>query len=263
MNFLRNQPIPVEHGGAVVEVVADVRPAGPDVVLLLHGLSCTKDGFAGIADVPGLAHVTTCAIDLPGHGRTAPLTTGAHTLEAYADLVTCVVARLPATRVYVVGHSMGGAIGLIAAQGIPNVAGFVSIEGNLVGDDAGLVSRQIADLELDDFADNEFGRFVDSLKAAPEQDLRVWGEWTGTCTPAAVHESARSLVEWSDSGKLFEWYQAMRAKAYLYGQLGDRMEHLVPRLDPTSTFAIPCSGHFPMVDNPLALYSALAGIIAG
>ena len=93
MNILLNQAIPVDHGGAVVDVVADIRPAGPDVVLLLHGLSSTKESFAGVAESPALAHLTTCAIDLPGHGRTAPLVTGPHTLEAYADVVARVVAR--------------------------------------------------------------------------------------------------------------------------------------------------------------------------
>lgn len=261
MNLLHNQAIPVEHDGAVVDVVADIRPAGPDVVLLLHGLSATKESFADVTASPALAHLTTCAIDLPGHGRTAPLPSGAHTLEAYADLVVRVVARLAPIRLHVVGHSLGGAVGLIAAQGAKNLVSFTSVEGNLVAEDAGLVSRQIADLELEDFAVNEFHRFVDSLKAAPEADLRAWGEWTATCSPTAVHESARSLVEWSDSGKLVDWYRAMPNTAYLYGALGDRAEHLVPLLDESTTFAIPDSGHFPMIDNPRALYSALAAII--
>lgn len=261
MNLLHNQAIPVDHGGAVVDVVADIRPAGPDVVLLLHGLSCTKESFAGITDSPALAHLTTCAIDLPGHGRTAPLRSGAHTLEAYADVVSRVVVRLAPRRLHVVGHSLGGAVGLIAAQGATSLVTYTSVEGNLVGEDAGLVSRQIAELDLEDFAVNEFHRFVDSLRTAPEADLRAWGEWTATCAPAAVHESSRSLVEWSDSGKLLDWYRALPGAAYLYGVLGDRTRHLVPLLDESTTLAIPESGHFPMVDNPAALYSALAAII--
>ncbi len=261
MNLLQNQAIPVDHDGAIVDVVADIRPAGQDVVLLLHGLSSTKESFAGITDSPALAHLTTCAIDLPGHGRTRPLSSGAHTLEAYAELVTRVVERLAPTRLHVVGHGLGGAVGLIAAQGAQNPVTFTSVEGNLVGEDAGLVSRQIADLELEDFAVNEFDRFVESLRTAPEADLRAWGEWTATCTPAAVHESSRSLVEWSDSGKLLGWYREMNRAAYLYGALGDRATHLVPLLDESTTLAIPDSGHFPMVDNPHALWSALAAII--
>ncbi|MCS7481530.1 alpha/beta fold hydrolase [Umezawaea endophytica] len=262
MNLLLNQAIPVDHGGAVVDVVADIRPAGPDVVLLLHGLSSTKESFAGVVESPALAHLTTCAIDLPGHGRTAPLVTGPHTLEAYADVVIRVVARLAPLRLHVVGHGLGGAVGLIAAQGsTKGLVTFTSVEATLVGEDAGLVSRQIADLELEDFAVNEFHRFVDSLRSAPEADLRAWGDWTATCAPAAVHESSRSLVEWADSGKLLGWYRALPRAAHLYGALGDRAGHLVPLLDESTTFAIPDSGHFPMVDNPGALHSALAAII--
>jgi pimeloyl-ACP methyl ester carboxylesterase len=261
MNLLQNQAIPVDHDGVVIDIVADIRPAGPDVVLLLHDLSSTKESFAGITGSPALAHLTTCAIDFPGHGRTAPLPSGPHTLDAYAELVSLVVAQLAPIRLHVVGHGLGGAVGLIAGQGATSLVTFTSVEGVLVGDDAGLVSRQIADLELEDFAVNEFHRFVDSLKGAPEEDLRAWGGWTATCTPAAVHQSARSLVEWSDSGKLLGWHRAMPRAAYLYGALGDRAEHLVPLLDESTTFAIPDSGHFPMVDNPHALYSALAAII--
>src|SRR3954454_3714418 len=104
MNIVQNQAIPVDHDGAVVDVVADIRPGGEDVVLLLHGLSSTKESFAGIIDSPALTHVTTCAIDLPGHGRTAPLRWGVHSLEAYADVVVRVLARLAPARLHVVGH---------------------------------------------------------------------------------------------------------------------------------------------------------------
>ncbi|MGH8826832.1 MAG: alpha/beta fold hydrolase [Jiangellaceae bacterium] len=87
---------------------------GP-VLVLIHGLGATADVFGGFIDKaqpdwPG----SVLAPDLRGHGRSrwaARYSFGQHAAD--------VAALLPAGRdVYVLGHSMGGVVGLALAGGL-------------------------------------------------------------------------------------------------------------------------------------------------
>jgi pimeloyl-ACP methyl ester carboxylesterase len=85
--------------------------AGAPALLLLHGLGATGEVWRGFADAatarwPG----RILLVDLPGHGRSGRL--AAYTYEAYADAVQGLLGGGPAV---VVGHSMGGAVGLVLA----------------------------------------------------------------------------------------------------------------------------------------------------
>jgi pimeloyl-ACP methyl ester carboxylesterase len=88
--------------------------AGDPLLLLLHGLGATADVWEGWRAVleqrwPG----RWVAPDLPGHGGSAPLprySFGA-LAAAVADLVE------PAGRTVVLGHSLGGVVGLVLGSG--------------------------------------------------------------------------------------------------------------------------------------------------
>jgi pimeloyl-ACP methyl ester carboxylesterase len=259
----RTETLALSHQGRGIRISADVRRAGPDVIVLLHGLGCTKKSFADVVEVPALADFTTCAFDFPGHGMSPADAADVQSLQTHADITNLVIRYLSPARLFVVGHSMGGAIGLIATQEMLHLDGFLAIEGNLVPEDCGLVSRKTAALSREDFVRRGYASFVRDLRASPEADLRHWANWYAACAPWAVHDSARSLVEWSDSGKLLELFSALDSRAYLYGERGDRLAHLLPLLSARETFAIPNVGHFPMVDNPTALYATLSDIILG
>ena len=90
---------------------------GDPLLLLLHGLGATGDVWAGWQPVlaerwPG----RWLAPDLPGHGGSAPLPD--YTFEALAAAVRPLVE--PAGRTVVLGHSLGGVVGLaLAAAGAP------------------------------------------------------------------------------------------------------------------------------------------------
>ena len=67
------------------------------------------------------------ALDLPGHGRSAPLR-GEITLARYADAVTAFLDAARIERAVVVGHSMGGGVALLLALETPDrVAGLVLV----------------------------------------------------------------------------------------------------------------------------------------
>jgi pimeloyl-ACP methyl ester carboxylesterase len=99
-------------------MVADLRVrqggSGEPVLVLLHGLGATGDVWAGWWPLlarrwPG----RWLAPDLPGHGGSPPL--AAYTFDGYAAAVAGVVP--PGAAVVVLGHSLGGAVGLALASG--------------------------------------------------------------------------------------------------------------------------------------------------
>ena len=88
--------------------------SGEPLLVLLHGLGATGDVWAGWW--PRLARRWPgrwLAPDLPGHGGSPPL--AAYTFDGFAAAVAGVVP--PGVPVVVLGHSLGGVVGLALAGG--------------------------------------------------------------------------------------------------------------------------------------------------
>jgi pimeloyl-ACP methyl ester carboxylesterase len=86
---------------------------GEPLLVLLHGLGATGDVWAGWSPLlarrwPG----RWLAPDLPGHGGSPPL--GAYSFDGFAAAVAGVVPH--STRIVVLGHSLGGVVGLALAS---------------------------------------------------------------------------------------------------------------------------------------------------
>jgi pimeloyl-ACP methyl ester carboxylesterase len=156
---------------------------------------------------------------------------------------------------------MGGAVAVIAADDDSRVDALVSIDGNLVAEDCGIVSRKIAEQDSDGFAGSGFGEFVKDLRDSDRLDFRTWAQWCEGADPAVFHETAKSLVQWSDSGKLLARFNAFKDKAYLYGGRDDR-HYVIPQLSEALVKAVPKASHFMMIDNPGSLYQLLATTLA-
>src|ERR1700758_16133 len=88
--------------------------SGEPLLVLLHGLGATGDVWDRWRPLlarrwPG----RWLAPDLPGHGGSAPL--AAYTFDGFADAVANLVR--PSARIVVLGHSLGGVVGLAMAGG--------------------------------------------------------------------------------------------------------------------------------------------------
>ncbi|GAA0620611.1 alpha/beta fold hydrolase [Sporichthya brevicatena] len=90
--------------------------SGAPTLLLLHGM-----GGSGALWNPLAEHLAKVwpgswvAPDLPGHGRSGPDPEGEYTYDSLAAAAAGVLS--PGSRVAVLGHSLGGAIGLALAAG--------------------------------------------------------------------------------------------------------------------------------------------------
>jgi pimeloyl-ACP methyl ester carboxylesterase len=94
-------------------------PSGADAVVLLHGLGGAASNWALLA--PELARRwRVVALDLPGHGWSAPLP-AAPGLGSYADVVAAVVEQERVGAVDLVGHSFGGLVSIRLAVRRPEL----------------------------------------------------------------------------------------------------------------------------------------------
>lgn len=104
----------------------ELRDAEPSVLLvLLHGLGGTGDiWLPGIADRDDRWAGWWWAPDLPGHGATGQRLAG-YTFWSMAEVLA---TQLPPARCYVVvGHSLGGVVGLELAHLVPAVRTVVGV----------------------------------------------------------------------------------------------------------------------------------------
>src|ERR1019366_9370699 len=148
----------------------------------------------------------------------------------------------------------------IASQSMHDIACYVSVEGNLVAEDCGLVSRMTTAQSANEYISSGYENFINQLKQSPHRDYIAWADWCAQAHPSALYESAQSLVEWSDSGKLLDLFKSLRCKAYIYGANDDK-QYLIPNLMTSPVYRVAHAGHFVMVDNPNEFYSILADVL--
>lgn len=136
----------------------------------------------------------------------------------------------PDARVLIAGHSMGGATAILAAQDLEadGVVSCLSVEGNLTGEDCGLLSRALA---------NE-AEISPGLPTFPEFG---WEDWRSE----ELRSAARSLVRWSDDGGLLRAWLRLDRTLYVCGD-----QATTARSDVFPRRAIAGAGHWPMLDKP-------------
>jgi pimeloyl-ACP methyl ester carboxylesterase len=104
------------------ELAHDAAGEGDPPMLFLHGWCCDRSFLA-----PQFEHFSarhrTVAVDLPGHGDSAPA--GAVTIESLACEVVALMAHLDLGPSVVAGHSMGATVALAVAQAAPERVGAV------------------------------------------------------------------------------------------------------------------------------------------
>jgi len=201
---------------------------------------------------PQLASMTRIAVDFPGHGESSFMGRGSCSMEAFAEVLRSVlVAHTPRAKLlHIVAHSMGGAPGLILASDPPMpVVSFLNAEGNLISSDCGLFSRRSAEMPATEFRE-KFAKFLERSAADESPVIRAWAGWLSACHPDAFHAAARSLVAWSDSGRLLQKFQQLAAKKlYVYGEHSLNPE-ILEVIGGTPVQRVTDSGHFLMIEKP-------------
>ena len=92
---------------------------GGDAVVMLHGFGGSLDTWSANQDPLAAAGWTVASLDLPGHGESS-LDVGSGSLDELAAVVLDYLDAVGIRRAHFVGHSMGAALSLVIADGMPS-----------------------------------------------------------------------------------------------------------------------------------------------
>ncbi len=238
--------------------------AGEDLLFCIHGLGSTKESFINIEKVGNLKNISQLIIDLPGFGDSSRSSNFYYSMEEHAELCKLILTKFPQKRIHILGHSMGGAVGLILSGLIPEkIKSFISIEGNLVRDDCSILSRRTVAITLKEFKEHFFQKIRNQFKFSENKSFRKWAELAESADPESFYRSSVSLVKWSDSGKLLKIFNDLEIpKLYIYGEQNSDLT-VLNQLENIEKIEISNSGHFVMDDNPDELFNKIATFIKG
>jgi pimeloyl-ACP methyl ester carboxylesterase len=236
-------------------------PGQSPAIVFLHGLGA--DGRCFEAAPRLLTGGNAILIpDLAGFGGTAAVDGFPFTMKAHAESVLALCRAKGLEKIAIVGHSMGGAVGIILAE---NWAGgtthFACAVGNLVPEDC-FFSRSILAQGYERFHESGFDRYKDEA-ARPNEKGRPAGGYRRSLdrtTAQAMFRSAQDLVALSDRGGLLARFLRLDGrKLYLKDQDTPLAPPLTSALAESATpvVEVPQSGHSLMEDNPAAFYGFL------
>ena len=169
---------------------------GPEL-LLIHGLVGPLDYFRPEKRITR-ATVRTC--DLLGYGERRNVDLRRVTLQSQADHVSGVIVALAGAPVWLLGHSMGGAVAMLTADGHPElVGGIINVEGNFTLKDAFWSSRIVAK-DPDQWADEY---------RAMQEDVPGWLRRCGIEPTAERLEWARLILTYQSAETVREVSRAI------------------------------------------------------
>jgi pimeloyl-ACP methyl ester carboxylesterase len=244
--------------GQSIEIVANVRDSGENLIFLVHGLGCSKDSFHHLWNRNDFDDYSVLALDLAGFGESSKSNRFSYTMEAQARICAEILTKFSFKKLHIVAHSMGGAVALLLPDEILNgTKTFTNIEGNLTGADCGIISRKIISVPQEAFV-SFFPVFRDKFNSFGERYAAI-----DSTTADALYKSAESLVAWCDSNKLLDIFLSLPCrKAYFFGDENADLPTLT-RIGDVQKVKINQSGHFPMNDNPKDFYGELYKVLKG
>ncbi|MDV7145027.1 alpha/beta hydrolase [Tropicimonas sp. TH_r6] len=251
---------------------------GNEVLLCLPGLSIPASWtFLGLAQQSELAGRSLVMVDYFGSGDSDPAPWFSGTLDAQAEVLGRLMDYLCCETVSVVGHSMGGTVGIALALARPDaVRHLVVAEGNLKPG-GGAASRKIALMDKEAFEAGGLASITDKLRkramAGDGDAAEFYGAWR-LADPKALHRSARALVD-LPLGFAHRFFDLPMPKSFVYGAetFPASPEEATPdapdpnwlRANGVGVHVVPESGHMMVRQNPAGFAAALveAGVLSG
>ncbi len=244
------------------QLALDRRKKSDATLLYFHGIGCSMGDFLP-PDASPLRNYTQVSFNFPGCGGSEYPVDTALTLGDVADGAQEILEAENKHRekTIVVGHSIGGLVGLLYALRHPDtVEAFISVEGNLTANDCFLTrdlatggSTALAALqEKCATSDNRgFKRFAQLLRVADQQ---------------AIQDYARSTVNLCDEASMLGSLCGLEIpRLFMYGEENGAVKSpgtidYLPTLKAggVDLAEIAGSNHFPQFERPVAFYTAVA-----
>ncbi len=259
--------IEVNYKGSNLEISFNLRKEAEEPIIFIHGLGCSKESFKDVWNLPEFKKYTILTFDLLGFGDSSKPKWFSYTMEEHAEICKLIVEKLGLEKIHLVGHSMGGAIGLLLIEKIPSkIVSFINLEGNLIGEDC-TYSKEAVRYSLEEFEKRVFEEFKSRIKdskdlaASTSLSTRLYYNWLSQSDAYAFYRSSESLVKWSDSRKLLKMFVELGIKRwYVFGEMNKDLP-VIEMLGDVPKIEIANSGHFMMCDNPEETYKRVLEIL--
>lgn len=226
-------------------------------LVMVHGLGCASSyEYPHVARSPALAGRHVILLDLFGFGYSDRPDGFGYGVADHAGALIGFIDTLGLERLDLFGHSMGGAVAIVAADGLASrVKSLVLSEANL-DSGGGPGSRSIAAVEEADYIAR---LHAETIASAMQSGNRDWACTMQSSAPLAVYRGAQSLVR----GAKPEWrellYRHPARKSYIVG------EKSLPNPDVdvlvnhgVSVPVVPNAGHSMGLESPAGLAEAIA-----
>jgi pimeloyl-ACP methyl ester carboxylesterase len=174
-----------------------------DSIVYIHGLGESGLCFERLIADDRLRRWTHLIPDLPGYGK-SPWPAAPLKLEEFSDLLAQWLNEQGIKNSMIIGHSMGGVIGMILCEKYPECARvFINIEGNVSYDDC-TISRTITATGLEEFISHGQERLLSKIYQGGFRDmtLRTYHASLLMCDPRSLYFNSRELVEISRSEEI-------------------------------------------------------------
>jgi pimeloyl-ACP methyl ester carboxylesterase len=233
-------------------------------ILFIHGLGCAKNDYFAAVEHAGLKNFSLLGLDFPGCGQSPYPAMARFGIDDLVAITKQFFDKINLEKVILVGHSMGGLVGLLLAEKYPErIKAFINIEGNLAGSDC-FFSRKVAGIERDVFIKTTFQKYIHRVKINKNKGLQEHAKILQKYARAeAMRDVCPSLVSYSEQGGLLKRFLDLKLPIqFIYGSQNRELPYLPVLKDAhCSINEIENSGHFPFYDTPQEFYKVIADFI--
>lgn len=251
----------IEYKNKKLQISYFLRKGGNETILFLHGLGCSKDDFKNATEIESLKTYTLIALDFPGHGDSNyPIILNIDDLVEISHLF---IERLNLSVLNLIGHSMGGLVGLLLAEKYPKkIKRFINVEGNLKSEDC-MFSRKVSEADFESFKKVVMPELIKKLHSSSNPGFRYYAKTLEKYKPIkAYYDYSPSMVKYSDQDVLIDKFSSLKIpKLFIYGSENHQLSYIPELKKHSQTLKIKNSNHFPQADNPNEFYKEIARFI--
>jgi len=239
-------------------------------ILLVHGLVGSLHYYEPERRIE---NARIDAIDLLGYGALRHVPPGRLSLDAQVEHVLAHLELQGLEQVWMLGHSMGGAIAMLAADRRPNlVAAVINVEGNFTEKDA-FWSRKVAQFQADEWQAKfqaiscDPTGWLERNGIAPTEQHVEWADAIFAYQPeSTVYAMAHALVHETHPPEYLQAVDRVVARTPVHLVAGERSADAwdVPaavRESAASDHVLAGTGHFPMLEAPGAFCGLIDKIV--
>jgi pimeloyl-ACP methyl ester carboxylesterase len=240
-------------------------PGDDPPLLWLHGWQCSSTGeLLPVAVQPALRGRRSFLVDFLGHGYSDRPPDFGYTLADHAGTIVALIDALALDNCGIVGHSMGGGVGVHVATAARNVSLLIMAEGHL---DAG-GNPPLGGQTEDEFVERGFAELLAGLtknaEAHPEGVPAAHLGITRSVDPRAIHREGVSLETRSSPSIRSLLGELQIPRFYLQGEASDPepdVEHDLAAIG-VGWRTVPKTGHPMGLQNPDGFARVVADIVA-